>query len=603
VLRHSPLCRGLDQAGLRLVADSLRWVKVAAGQIVMKQGEPGRSMFIVLSGRVRVTLQRDREPLRLLAYLGPGDHFGDMALLGDGVRAATVTAVVDAELLELDQERFNQLVVVAPAFSANLGRTLVQRLRQEMARRPRRARPTVVGLVNTSARTQALTGQLAAALAAAGESIEVLTDRGEFPSPGYLVERLPTGLPSQERARAVRERIHQVAPHHHRVLLDVTQAGSSAELAELLAPCEEVWWLAESRFVEGAAARWREVAAVAPDLGTRTHWVWVLRKDERFAPPLPGEMAIAPLDFKVTLDDDPQRTSRRQRHSIDRLARHVRGTRLGLALGGGAARGLAHLGALKALDREGIHFDLVSGTSSGALMGMAYCGGWRPDVALEELKRVLTPAKLFRAVPGGFRWYLWSNYRRSAWENMLRPYLGETRLEQLQIPLSVLAIDLIQGVQVVRDRGDAINALMESINLPYLSRPIMRDGMALVDGGVLNNLPGDVLPERGADFVVGIDVVAKLPPGFGGPSGRKQPRVLETLLRVTEVQAFGTAALRANSIDLLITPDTSAYESSDFSRAKELAELGEEAALEVLPQLKPLLAQLETDATVAQTPN
>jgi predicted acylesterase/phospholipase RssA len=270
-----------------------------------------------------------------------------------------------------------------------------------------------------------------------------------------------------------------------------------------------------------------------------------------------------------------------------------------LALGGGAARGLAHLGALKALDREGIHFDLVAGTSSGALMGMAYCGGWRPDVALEELQRVLTPAKLFRAVPGGLRWYLWSNYRRSAWETMLRPYLGETRLEQLQVPLSVLAIDLIQGVQVVRDRGDAINALMEGINLPYLSRPIMRDGMALVDGGVLNNLPADVLPERGADFVVGIDVVAKLPPDFGGLGGSKQPRILETLLRVTEVQAFGTAALRGNSIDLLITPDTSAYEFADFSRAKELAELGEKAALDVLPQLKQLLAELEADATAA----
>ncbi|HWB13036.1 MAG TPA: cyclic nucleotide-binding and patatin-like phospholipase domain-containing protein [Pirellulales bacterium] len=576
-------------------------MKVAAGQVAMKQGEAGRSMFLVLNGRVRVTLEGDRGPPRLLAYLGPGEHFGDMVLLGGGLRAATVTAVVDTELLELDQEQFNQLVLDVPAFSANLGRTLVQRLRQEMTRRRRRERPTVIGLVNTSARTQSLTGHLAAALLAKGESIEVLTDRadGDPPgSPGYLVERLPTGLPAHERARLVRERIHQVAQHHHRTLLDVTQAGSPVELAELLAPCEEVWWLCESRFVEGAADRLREVAAAAPDLAARTHWVWILRKDERFSPLL-SELPIVPPDFKVTFDDDPQRTSRRQRHAIDRLVRHLRGTRLGLALGGGAARGLAHLGALKALDREGIHFDLVAGTSSGALMGMAYCGGWRPDVAIEELKRVLTPAKFFRALPGGVRWYLWSNFRRSAWETMLRPYLGKTCLEQLPIPLSVLAIDLIQGVEVVRDRGDAINALMETINLPYLSRPIMRDGMALVDGGVLNNLPGDILPERGADFVVGIDVVAKLPPGFGGPEGRKQPRILETLLRVTEVQAFGTAALRANSIDLLITPDTSAYEFADFSRAKELAELGEKAAIEVLPQLKQRLAELESEVTAA----
>src|SRR5581483_743086 len=124
-----------------------------------------------------------------------------------------VTAVVDTELLELDQDRFNQLMLKVPALSANLGRTLVQRLRVEMTRRRRRERPIVVGLVNTSARTQGLIGHVVSALVAKGESTEVLTDRtdADWPrSPGCLVERLPTGLSADERARLVRERIHQV---------------------------------------------------------------------------------------------------------------------------------------------------------------------------------------------------------------------------------------------------------------------------------------------------------------------------------------------------------------------------------------------------------
>ncbi|MGH7137899.1 MAG: patatin-like phospholipase family protein, partial [Pirellulales bacterium] len=427
----------------------------------------------------------------------------------------------------------------------------------------------------------------------------VLTDRNE-PWPAattYLVEPVPAALGGLERAQRVRQRIHQVADHLTRVLLDVAQAGPPGECAQLLSPCEEVWWLCESRYREGAVEKLRAVVAAAPHLTGRIHWVWILRKDERFAPRLPADLPLTQPDFKVTLDDDPQRTSWRQRQSIERLARHLRGTRLGVALGGGAARGLAHLGALRALDREGIHFDLVSGTSSGARMGLAYCGGWRPDVALEELKRILTPARLFRLLPGGARWYLWQKFRRAAWDAMLRPYLGETRLEQLPLPLFVVAVDLISGAQVVRDRGDAVNAVMESINLPYLSRPILRDGMALVDGGVLNNLPGDILPERGADFVAGIDVVSKLPPDFAQRSTRKRPGILETLLRVTEVQAFGTTALRATSFDLLITPDTSNYEFADFSRAAEVAEAGEEAVQDVLPQLKQLLAQLESEAT------
>lgn len=599
VLRRSPLCRGLDAAELRLVAGRLRSVRFPAGQVVMKEGETGHKMYIVAHGRVRVTVEHEPSPPRLLAYLGRGDHFGDMVLLGDKTRAVTVTAVVDSDLLELDADRFNELVLKVPLFSANLGRALVERLRQELTRRRRRERPTVVGLVNTSIATRQLAGKLAAALVARGEAVEVVTDRGEPWPPGanYLVEPVPIELVGAERAQRVCERIRQVAQHQTRILLDVVQTGSPGETAELLSPCEEIWWLCESRYVDGAVEKLRVLTEASPQIAERIYWVWVLRKDERFAPRLPADLPIARLDFKVTLDDDAQRASWRQRQAVERLVRHLRGTRLGVALGGGAARGLAHLGALRALDREGIHFDLVSGTSSGALMGLAYCGGWRPDVALEELKRALTPARYFRILPAGPRWYLWSNFRRAAWDAMLRPYLGQTRLEQLPLPLFVLAVDLISGAQVVRDRGDAIDAVMESINLPFLSRPILRDGMALVDGGVLNNLPGDVLPERGADFVVGIDVVSKLPANFARSPRGKRPGILETLLRVTEVQAFGTTAQRAPSFDLLITPDTSAYEFADFSRAAELAEAGERAVQEVLPQLKQLLAQLESDAT------
>ncbi len=604
LLRHSPLCHGLAADELHRIADALRSVDYAAGAVVARQGEPGRSMFLVSQGRVRVTLSRDHEPPRLLAYLGRGDHFGDMALLGDKVRPATITAVVDSELLELDQERFDQLLVSVPGLAANLSRALVLRLRQEMTRRRRRERPTIVGLVNTTARTQGLIRHLATALAARGESFEVLTDRVEkWPSEsGYFIERIPSAPTAGERAARVRARIEQVIGHQGRVLLDLTQQSSPSELALLLAPCEEVWWLVDSRFSQSAVERLQTLLDTAPHLGPRIHWVWILHRDERFAPYLRTPPVIAPIDFKITLEDAAEQASWRQRQGVERLVRHLRGTRLGIALGGGGARGLAHLGVLRALDHEGIHFDLVAGTSSGALMGLAYCGGWRPDTAMESLRTALTPARLFRLLPGGMRWYLWSKYRRMAWDLMLRPYLHDTRLEQLQVPLLVLAVDLISGAQVVRERGDAVHAVMESINLPYFSKPILRDGMALVDGGVLNNLPVDVLPERGADFVVGVDVVSKLPPDFAGtPEHPRRAGVLETLLRVTEVQALGVTSLRAHALDLLIAPDTSDYEFADFTQARQLAEVGECAARSVLPKLKELIGQLEADATRALT--
>jgi NTE family protein len=579
--------------------DALRVVSFSAGEAIFRQGESGRSMYLIAEGRVRVTLSQPHGAERLLEYLGPGDHFGDMALLADNVRPATITAVVDSRLLELDQDGFNRLLKRVPGFAVNLSRALVRRLELEMTRQRRRERPTVIGLVNTSERTQGVIRPLADSLVEQHESIEVLSDRNEAwrPEGRYLVERIPALSSSADRVRLVRERIQQVIGSHDRVLLELTQSGLETELPQLLAPCEEVWWLVESRYAEGAIDRLRALLASSPQLAPRVHLVWVLSHVERFSPRLPDDLPISKQDFKVTLSEEPGHGAWRSRQSLQRLVRHLRGTRLGVALSGGGARGLAHLGVLRALDREGIHFDMAAGASSGALMGLAYCGGWRPDDALEEFRQRLAPPRWMWLLPKGLRWFLWWKYWHGAWDPMLRPYLHDTRLEQLPMPLYVVAVDLASGKQVVRDQGDCIHAVMESINLPYFSHPIRRDQMELVDGGVLNNLPGDVLPERGADFVVGIDVASKLPSDFGvgsplGPKA-KTPGVLETLLRVTEVQAFGLTAMRAHSIDLLITPDTSKFQFGDFGRAEELAEAGEKAVEESLPQLKQALANLE----------
>ena len=99
---------------------------------------------------------------------------------------------------------------------------------------------------------------------------------------------------------------------------------------------------------------------------------------------------------------------------------------------------------------------------------------------------------------------------------MLRKYLHDWQLEQLSIPFRAITVDLVQARTVVRQEGDAVRAILESINLPVVSRPILRDGMALVDGGVLNNLPADVLAENGDDFVVGVDVSSHVCSEFAG---------------------------------------------------------------------------------------
>ncbi|MBX7166531.1 MAG: patatin-like phospholipase family protein [Pirellulales bacterium] len=599
LLRRSALCQGLSPAELQYLAEIVRPIRLSRGETLYLQHARGDSMFFVARGRVRATIEGGGRASPMVEYFGKGEHFGDLDLLTGGSRTATIDAMLDAELLELEQGRFQKLMLTVPRFAVNLSHWLGHRLRWHTTGRIRRHRPAIIGLVNSTLRTQALIRPLCRELIAAGESVTVLTERAEkWPADGgYLIERIPQGRSAVDRAAAVHGRIGQMLEHHHRVLIDLTLRGLTDELPLLLRQCEAIWWLVDPQYVDSTRRTLTTLIEAQPELASRLHVVWILRSFQRMAPTGLQDLRLARPDFKVVLDDRAETNSRVQQRTLGRLVRQIRGPRLGLALGGGGARGLAHLGVLRAFEAAGLDFDLVSGTSIGALIGTAYAGGWEAQEALDYFCQELAPPWLVRQLPKGNSWYMWLMFQLQGWDRRLRRYLGQARIEQFQVPLFTVAVDLVTGNLVIRDSGDAANAILESINLPGVARPILRDGMVLVDGGILNNLPGDVLFPRGADFVVGVDVVSRLAPRYVGKApGRNsvtmhRPGPIDTLLRVHEVQDHGLNAFRIDAVDFRIAPDTSRFEFADFARAHELAAVGERAASEALPQLKKLLAE------------
>ena len=326
--------------------------------------------------------------------------------------------------------------------------------------------------------------------------------------------------------------------------------------------------------------------------------VWLIESDTPVAPPLPGwKWKKAPI--KAPVESTGGDLTRLERQGLDRLVRALRGYSLGIALAGGGAKGMAHLGVLRVLEEAGLSFDMMSGTSAGAMAGIVYASGIPPDYGVDSFQRDLTPSRLFRMLPKWPNWYLVKQYRRLAWDAMLRQYLHDWRLEQLLIPFHSVTVDLVQVRPVVRSQGDAVHAILESINLPIVSRPIMREGMALVDGGILNNLPADVLVEKGADFVIGVDVSSRVRFEFAGnrpdtPASKlKSASAMDTLMRIFEAQAHNIGNIRNRAVDFWITPDTSGYGMAEFNRTTEIAATGEAAARQKLPELQQRLAELE----------
>ena len=155
------------------------------------------------------------------------------------------------------------------------------------------------------------------------------------------------------------------------------------------------------------------------------------------------------------------------------------------------------------------------------------------------------------------------------------------------------------GNSVVRERGDAVHAILESINLPVLSVPIVRNGQALIDGGLVNNIPADVLVSMGCNFVIAVSVTAKMEKEFCDITAEKptlsraKPGIVPTLLRSLLVQNHSLNAFGVQPADVVIEPDVTGFDLTEFMRAKELAAIGEAAALEQIPKIRQLLARLD----------
>jgi predicted acylesterase/phospholipase RssA len=306
-------------------------------------------------------------------------------------------------------------------------------------------------------------------------------------------------------------------------------------------------------------------------------------------------------DFKIHWDGFGQSCHTTRKSGIERIIRNLRGSSIGFALGGGAARGMAHLGVLSVLDEEGIPIDFLSGTSAGALTGIPYAAGYDSTWLIETFSQDLKPSKRYKFLPYGDAWYMIGKFRGGGWGEMLRTHLFDWTLEQLSIPFTSVTADLVAAEQVHRASGDAANAILESINLPGVSPPICQNGRVLVDGGILNNVPADVLVNQGATFIVAVDVAAKIGHMFAGnnpttPTDQMNtPNMFQTLGRVRAAQDRNIRKMGTQDTDFTIEPDVSAFQLTDLQNASAIAQQGVIATREALPQLRKLLKQLDPE--------
>ncbi len=252
--------------------------------------------------------------------------------------------------------------------------------------------------------------------------------------------------------------------------------------------------------------------------------------------------------------------------------------KVGLALGSGAARGLAHIGVLKVLEREGIPIDAIAGSSMGSLIGTVYANG--ADLAMMEQLAIHLKRNQWLDFTFPRRGLITGDRIRE----LVRLLTHGKNLEDLRIPTSVIATDLTNGERVVFTTGPIDLAVRASVSIPGIFEPVEWEGRTLVDGGVIDRVPVSVVREMGADIVIAVDVI---PP----TSGLKIRNIFDVIAQSLEVMERQITSPQILTADVAIHPDLSDISPTAFTRVEECIRRGEEAALAKLDEIRHVIGE------------
>jgi NTE family protein len=545
-LLRIPFFSSLPHQALSAIAAKLKKVHFEHGEIVFAENSLGDSMYLIESGQVEVSVNTGASQEKVINYLGPGNFFGEMALLLDQRRSATVTVTLDADFWALRKADLDELLVDHPEIALQITREVSRRLSDVMANVKKRPGYSLVAVLGDGAWRLA-------------ESIYRLTHQRIV-----LLDVTRRNLASQIGFDFQSEDL---------VILEAMADLSSDTLAETLSILMDGYnWV-----LMALPPGYNEINAKALRLAKATVLLNTAQEDWMTV------WASGPV-FYCDLSEE----------EIGRLTRRITDRVIGLALSSGGARGIAHVGVLQVLKEANIPIDIIAGTSAGSLFGGLYVSG-KPLDEIANFARNLV--KLI-----DFKSGLWDPKLGLPWNGLIKgnatlKYLSkqfnDTTFADTKIPFYVVAADVVSGEEVVFEQGYLAEAVRASIGIIGIFSPYHCNGHFLIDGGAVNPVPANILAEKGANIIIASSVIPPVEKGWllgQTMTDRRESlsffHVLGNMMAIMEREIIKT---RMNPVDILIQPRVETYTSMDYDKAEDFIQLGREAAERELPLLQKLL--------------
>jgi NTE family protein len=607
------------------------------GDYICREGEEGHTFHIILDGELEVVVGKDAGA-RVLAVLKKGDFFGEMALLQGGKRTASVIATRRARLVTLDRTSFNSLFLKNPKALEYFTRVLCKRIAD--SNKGEAVRGSTMS-ITVAAASPGLKGKtmLAAGLAAVLHDLtgaEILTLQlkpSHEEATGAVAEMLSGSLSlSADAANLIQKnavgistvdipmRSGEATGYYAERASNIISKLSDRypflifDLDAALGGAIEAIPMFSDVLVEVVES----ITPLAPENKTPGQGMKTFRVINKFNPgsqivPISHcEPFVLPRHAALSNGHMASFIRKNMRSApalpVYRLARKILGSTVGIALGGGAAFGIAHIGVLKVLEENGIPIDLVAGCSQGSIIAVGYAAGVTTADMVEIALRLGKRKNSFLAVdltltrPGIL-----------AGERFVRifePLLGTmSTFDDLVMPCQTVATDIESGERVAIGTGSLTTAFRASASVPMVFAPVRRGESVLVDGGVSDPVPAEVVNAMGADLCIAVNVVPPLKRGvenavakavrninrfnpmsyFGG--GTDMPTMFDIIMNSMQVLQYELGNFKAISADVLINPELSDFTWIEYYRSAELIQRGVEAAEHAMPAITRAYAQ------------
>lgn len=575
VLAESALFASLPPPALASLAAIASPIALRSGERLFAEGEPAEHLYIVATGRLRVMIAD-----RFAGVVGALEPIGEVGMLSGEHRTATVEAIRDTQLIEIRRDQLMQFLLANPPALVAITRVLITRLRQNQrelklsSARSARTFAVIAGTpgVDATAVARALHERLAAL-----DSSRVLDAATVDRELGEAMSSTPLG-DSAGNDRLV-EWLNTLERQHRHLVYDAgTEPGAWA--ARCMRQADRVL-----------------VVLKAEETPVMTPMLDALRRSGIFAmvelvilrgPGAPGGDVLA---WK-TLSGARAHYFVRPGNALDfaALTRQLTGRAIGLVLGGGGARGFAHLGLLRALEERGMAIDLAGGSSMGALISAMVACGWTSH----EMGPLLRETFVTHNYLNDYMFPRIALVKGRKMLRRLREIFGEQMIEHLRMPWFCVTTNLTRGNAMVHDAGPLEMWLAASMSVPGIFPPVVYKGELLADGAVANSLPTDIMQnlERGPIIASNVSTEGDIrAPGIEGPDPEgllnwagpgEPPSLRDILFRTATLTSESGTRLRASNANLYLRMPVLGIGMFAWKRMDEIVERGYAYAKEVL---------------------